>query len=728
MARKTRTFTGCKTCRSRKVKCDLTRPQCLRCERAKLKCGGYSLELGWASPLTVVQGQLMSLGEGDDDKFQRRNVELVTFPQGSRYYTFKELSEAIERVNGQSGKGSQAQVGPFCVFPVGELKTNKRRASPSSRASSVSSKKRRPPTTSIFSKTDNSYVHYELVNSAKLTIVAIKGARYQFNEQNMFHILYPKFFPNVDSDDWLADKTVMHQFCGVVGTGADANVVVKLLLRRVMTDLSGTMFPFITLNYRQNYYDTILKVYIRSIISEFVNESLLEWMGLEIDPEKDYEPHILDHHLKMGVIYLILLISMFQMASINRLGPFVVDDHLQTSIELRKLGMQIVNYHLDEFDTNDDKMAPDSSYDVLMLLAIVVSITIDQYFGVFENFELLYAIGDFIIKTNFSSKKHLSSLLKYLVNVFKLMSIFYESTQSINHFNYSISKHDEEVNYGDLHEDYDLIQDSGDDSGDDSELTPPKVDFSPQNTSYSPMSFTISFDKRTALYPDEPNNKQHVVTPRPNHTSSIDPHACYLMYGLPQDLVELFHEIVHLTNHKNIFRQRRIQPRNFPKICADLEDRLVHWDVSDVWNFYEKKSFILRVHEAAWYYVRALHQAMVVYFHRLIKELPIAKYQTNIRESLLALQHVLDMKDDEELCINPLFWPILVCGCDIDLDDPECRPMKDWCEQMWSHGHYNRFNYWRLKQILFEVWKRRLEGEDHSFMDLVREWGIVLSL
>lgn len=48
--RRAKTFTGCWTCRARKVKCDLRRPGCLRCAKSGLDCGGYDIKLRW-SPL-----------------------------------------------------------------------------------------------------------------------------------------------------------------------------------------------------------------------------------------------------------------------------------------------------------------------------------------------------------------------------------------------------------------------------------------------------------------------------------------------------------------------------------------------------------------------------------------------------------------------------------------------------------------------------------------------------
>lgn len=45
--KRTKTFTGCWTCRSRRVKCDTARPSCNRCLKSKLSCAGYQVRLVW---------------------------------------------------------------------------------------------------------------------------------------------------------------------------------------------------------------------------------------------------------------------------------------------------------------------------------------------------------------------------------------------------------------------------------------------------------------------------------------------------------------------------------------------------------------------------------------------------------------------------------------------------------------------------------------------------------
>lgn len=49
-----RTFTGCRTCRRRRVKCDEQRPVCGHCRRLKLDCEGYDALIQWMRPIDVA--------------------------------------------------------------------------------------------------------------------------------------------------------------------------------------------------------------------------------------------------------------------------------------------------------------------------------------------------------------------------------------------------------------------------------------------------------------------------------------------------------------------------------------------------------------------------------------------------------------------------------------------------------------------------------------------------
>lgn len=45
----TKAFSGCWTCRVRKVKCDEAKPDCLQCRRKGTQCAGYGVRLQWVN-------------------------------------------------------------------------------------------------------------------------------------------------------------------------------------------------------------------------------------------------------------------------------------------------------------------------------------------------------------------------------------------------------------------------------------------------------------------------------------------------------------------------------------------------------------------------------------------------------------------------------------------------------------------------------------------------------
>src|SRR6202012_833514 len=70
-SKRARTFTGCWTCRSRKLKCDEQQPNCGQCLSKRLECEGYLARLHWQAPETgdptsasLEKGEAVALRSG----------------------------------------------------------------------------------------------------------------------------------------------------------------------------------------------------------------------------------------------------------------------------------------------------------------------------------------------------------------------------------------------------------------------------------------------------------------------------------------------------------------------------------------------------------------------------------------------------------------------------------------------------------------------------------------
>lgn len=103
---RSKTFTGCWTCRSRKIKCTLERPSCKKCENANLQCEGYSIRLRWNPG-----------GKEEDAFFQRRNVEFVQYPSDMVYETYYDMDVSLSKLHSPDLVGNETKsLGPFGVF------------------------------------------------------------------------------------------------------------------------------------------------------------------------------------------------------------------------------------------------------------------------------------------------------------------------------------------------------------------------------------------------------------------------------------------------------------------------------------------------------------------------------------------------------------------------------------------------------------------------------------
>lgn len=98
---RTKTFTGCWTCRGRRVKCDDERPACRRCLRSGWACQGYGLRLGWS--------------QSPGSRSHRRQI-WSSIPKSTQDLSSAAVTALLADLDGCSAEGRAQQRGPFSVF------------------------------------------------------------------------------------------------------------------------------------------------------------------------------------------------------------------------------------------------------------------------------------------------------------------------------------------------------------------------------------------------------------------------------------------------------------------------------------------------------------------------------------------------------------------------------------------------------------------------------------
>lgn len=124
--RKKRSFTGCVTCRNRKIKCDGRRPgPCERCEKSGVPCLGYDIKLKFSETFGILKngdfGMLPLQNDVTDENFQRRTVPFFKFPKEMSYKYLDDIDPDLEYLSNyeeetQNDKNLQFAIGPFSCF------------------------------------------------------------------------------------------------------------------------------------------------------------------------------------------------------------------------------------------------------------------------------------------------------------------------------------------------------------------------------------------------------------------------------------------------------------------------------------------------------------------------------------------------------------------------------------------------------------------------------------
>ncbi|KAH6980831.1 fungal-specific transcription factor domain-containing protein [Ilyonectria sp. MPI-CAGE-AT-0026] len=122
---RTRTFTGCRTCRSRHAKCDEARPQCGTCQRLGLDCGGYGARLFWITDDSALRPEQQLSHRGSQFRYplfteaHRRlmSAELSdSLGRQSAMDLLADIDSACEKIEDDKNSLSSLVKGPFGVF------------------------------------------------------------------------------------------------------------------------------------------------------------------------------------------------------------------------------------------------------------------------------------------------------------------------------------------------------------------------------------------------------------------------------------------------------------------------------------------------------------------------------------------------------------------------------------------------------------------------------------
>lgn len=212
----------------------------------------------------------------------------------------------------------------------------------------------------------------------------------------------------------------------------------------------------------------------------------------------------------------------------------------------------------------------------------------------------------------------------------------------------------------------------------------------------------------------------------PNMPSVIE-----LSFGIPISLLELMEKTLKLADHKNWCLRKKVFPRNFPRICCDLEDELVKWKLN--WDLFSEEKgtdgsiqFHGLLHKALYHLTVAFYNSILMFFFRLIKDIDPQILQDHVVSTIDHLEALrsLSLRSDfsKEMKIYPPFWCFFIAGS--DALSPSLQHRYDELARKW----YVAGNKWIGKQIMLQIWKTVGENgascEGNSWLDIIKSWEI----
>lgn len=221
------------------------------------------------------------------------------------------------------------------------------------------------------------------------------------------------------------------------------------------------------------------------------------------------------------------------------------------------------------------------------------------------------------------------------------------------------------------------------------------------------------------------------------------------LYGLPNSLIVLFWETVQLLRTK-IHHQEDYHklPDDFTKRVNELNRRLLNWKLD--WNLYESngtpeksveievdpdiagtsteddtpKKFYSAMHETTYHHTYSFYHALMIYFNRLIKEIPPERLQIKVARTLKHLNAIQRLILEGDAAIIPLFWQGFIAGCEATLEELQ-QGFKSWGADIAQYLG----SYWGARQIMLEVWRRKRMNEARDdWVSVIRDWEMNLML
>ncbi|KAJ8115110.1 hypothetical protein OPT61_g3168 [Boeremia exigua] len=222
---------------------------------------------------------------------------------------------------------------------------------------------------------------------------------------------------------------------------------------------------------------------------------------------------------------------------------------------------------------------------------------------------------------------------------------------------------------------------------------------------------------RTAIYDHSPLPWRPDLLAADEHAQSGFPACVEFLYGMTPTITKAIYKTLRLSQCINFYRQQDL-PEALLEECESLHDELSSWDIAlECFSTIETTdSTLTEIMKAQ---ATASYNATLIYYYRSIQHCQRNDLKKEQQEVLAAMNAVEDMKAlscDHVYSSGPVTWPAFIASC--EAIGPDREAWARWWDRI---QFYYMANYVKQKAIIESVWAQIDDYSDGM------DWREVLS-
>ncbi|KAL2393373.1 hypothetical protein ABEF93_004061 [Exophiala dermatitidis] len=650
---RTKTFTGCWTCRKRKVKCDEARPNCQQCLKKGLPCAGYTTRLQWLAPETIVDvplGAQLPTAYRSTGMSSRRHI----FCDGpSKVLCDWEIDLYLDKLDEECPTVGEDTVshGPFAVFHQASSRDALQDGGYSHTWVTVHSHTdlefniQTPTPSPALTPSFHARTFAEDVNTlasdTRATISLTSGSFYEAATAGSPIIAMPL---SSEAPETLG-VTESPEHEESIQTPPD-------LVRQVPLGRS-----FLPAN-----FERLLHHYIHHVVDLMTVIPTPEgpWKSVHLPRALQGTAELKflgkTSHTCNALFHALLTISAYNLAA----NYTITGQDLQAQ-KWRELALRLKARSLTFLRAGLRPESPKFERGKYKegLAAMLSMVTIDVCSGETRTSEWhLKGLESFIQASQQKEKNHYSPTTRSLHRVYMYLRVMREST---------------DLRCSEIDEITDSFR------GDKSWLSEPPFS----------LDTTKAADNWLQATPDD---------------SHVDMSACEFVYGIPLQLLALLAKASDLIRQKKAFSRRHpnsMMPHDLSVLCDDLESKILEWPIERMIADLRK----LPIHETSHHLIeqqtRAFHQAIIVYFSQLVRSVHRRHLQPYVKNIIDHLETIEVIKHGANVVTGCVLWPGFIGAAEAVEVEVQSRYLQ-WFK---ATRFYGLGAYEKACEVVVQVWE-----------------------